>query len=420
MKKYLFFALMAVAAIVFTSCKKDDDSPQKPKDVSWTDEQWNTIKTLRKVDDGGYLYEINYTADYRLDEVLKLNGAYLVDAINNIKNVILPNSQWTFPFDLSTISTGLGCSCFSAKSGNGYVLGRNYDFPPIDDHSMIVHTPQVKDADGNIIRHATVGCADLAPITNLMGVSRGYEDDKMKEFSLYSPYFILDGINDAGLMCGLMILEYDGTFQEDPAKLNLLNVMIPRLILDKCTKVSEAVAMIEDYKVQTMFAIADPEHCIDMHFVIADNYGDRVVVEWVNNNIRVLRPGVDGELAEQSSDDYVLATNFYLASDAAECPEDVNELGFWRYETLNDLLYANSNPTAEEAMDMCKAVKIMQNDPEAVNAMEIMDPTHAHWNDKDSWPWITLWSEVYDTKTLSMIFCSREEYGKPYTISLEY
>lgn len=422
MKKF-HLCLLAVATFMMVSCVKDADPNSEP---TWIPEQQQTIQSLHMLEtvskDNGCLYEINYTADYRLDSVLQCDGAYLLDAIDNIKKTILPNSEWVFTFDLSKIPTGLGCSCFSAPSSSGgYILGRNYDFPPMDEHSLIIHTPQVKDADGNIIRHATVGCADLAPVANFFTDKRGYTTNKMKEFLLYSPYFILDGINDAGLMCGLMILEYDGTFQTDGSKKNLLNVMIPRLILDKCTTVEQAVNLIQQYKVQTMFATSsDHNYCIDMHFVIADKSGDRVLVEWVNNEICVMRPGDDSELPEQTSNDYILATNFYLASDPEACPEDVNELGFWRYDVLDGLLAINSNPSQQEAMNMCKAVKITQNDEDAINMMNKIDPLHTNWDDRDKWPWITLWSEVYDTQNLSMIFCSREEYDTPITIPLEY
>ena len=420
--------MIAVASVLLIGCESDETSNVKPSDVSWTDEQWATINTLRPVDAGGYLHELNYTADYKLDDVLALDASNMVEILADIKSVILPNSKHNFPFSLANIPFGPGCTCFSAAAEDGgYILGRNYDFPPFDDHIMIIHTPQVKDANGKIIRHATVGCADLSPVANLITDERGYQNNMMKEFLLYSPYFILDGINDAGLMCGLMVLEYDGVFQKPgDDQLNLLNVLIPRLILDKCETVKQATDMISSYAVQTMFAISDdPNHCIDMHFVIADNSGDRVVVEWVGDDIKIMHAdGKDLYERQGNNANYVLSTNFYLSKDKKKCPDDVKEIGFWRYDTLvkqfNNL--KDTKLTVPVAMDMCKSVRIMNNDEDAIRSMiekTILYP-FIDWNDKNSWPWITIWSEVYDTKTLSMRYCLREEYDKPYTFGLEY
>lgn len=417
------------------------------REVTWTEDQMRTVKSLRKVDRDGYLYEINYLADYQLDKVLSMNAADLLTTIDNIKSTILPNSKYDVLVEIVNLftqpiinllgSSGLGCSCFTTgRTGGGYILGRNYDYPPLNDHSMIVHTPQVKDASGKVIRHATVGCADLAPLTTLLEYERGYKTDDMKEFALYSPYFILDGINDEGLTCGLMILEFDGTFQKPEAgKLNLINAMLPRVILDKCTTVVEAVDEIKKYTVQTMFAAPNAfGACTDMHYVIADATGDRVVVEWVNNEIRVMRPG-DADLPDQKG--YALATNFYLSS--TNLPEafvkereTVKELGFWRYEQMTKKLGAKESFTSEEGMDMLKGIRIMQNDPDALKIFDLLymypnvllygeDHTHwPEWDQKDKWPWISLWSEVYDTETKSMIYCARENYNEKFTFAIDY
>ena len=450
MKKITFSMLMFVAAMIMVSCSDDDDNNSEKRDVTWTAEQEATINSLRQVDKGsGYVYEIDYQADYQLDKVLAMNAKDLPSVIDNIKSVILPDSKYDVIseavniFTQSTIDLlqqyygGLGCSCFSTDAtGGGYILGRNYDYPPMNDHSIIVHTPQVKDASGNVIRHATVGCADLAPLTTLLGYKRGYNNDQEKEFTLYSPYFILDGINDEGLMCGLMILECDGTFQDaDPNKLNLINAMLPRVILDKCTTVAQAVEMIKQYNVQTMFAMPNVFGTYtDMHYVIADAKGDKVVVEWVKNEIRVMRPG-DADLSDQ--DGYALATNFYLSKTNLPASfvterRNVKELGFWRYQQMTEFLNEKDSFTPDEGMEMLRKIRIMQNDPDALGFFDSMYyPTNVmeygedhtkwpEWNQKDKWPWITLWSEVYDTKAKSMMYCAREDYGNKYTFGLEY
>ncbi len=107
--------MIAIASVMLLGCNSDGSSDVRPSDVSWTDEQWATIKTLRPVDSGGYLYEMNYTADYKLDDVLALGAYDMIDILSGIKNVILPKSQYDFPFNIDTIPSGLGCTCFQLQ-----------------------------------------------------------------------------------------------------------------------------------------------------------------------------------------------------------------------------------------------------------------------------------------------------------------
>ena len=82
MKKF-HLCLLAVAAFMTVSCVKDADPNSEP---TWTTEQQQTIQSLRMLEtvdkDNGCLYEINYTADYRLDSVLQCDGAYLLRCLS--------------------------------------------------------------------------------------------------------------------------------------------------------------------------------------------------------------------------------------------------------------------------------------------------------------------------------------------------
>lgn len=448
MKKVLL-ALMAVAAISLTGCKADNanepkPAPVKPSDVTWTDDQWKTIQSLRKVDDMGYLYEMNCLFDYKTEEVLAANTDNLVALIDSIKSVILKESKTDFvdilAENISVIFSRLGgCTCFSmAGTNGGNILGRNYDFPPSDDHTLIVHTPQVKDASGKITRYATVGTCDLGILTQFMNEEHGYQTPRMQELALYAPYFILDGMNDQGLMSGLMVLEYDGTYQEDD-KPNLTNAMITRVILDKCATVNEAIDMLKQFNIITVFQTKpfDTVPWIDMHFAFADKNGDRAIVEWTQNTMRVMR-GIDlktqcrqqtnpksPDIKPQTRDDYVIATNYYLSPDAMKFPTGKtlgDEMGFWRHDTVDSLLNLNSGITSQKAMDICYAARIMKNDPdcwaklkEAMKERPLLDV-----DNKNDWPWITIWSSVYDNKNMSVLFCSREEFSRRYELGIQY
>ncbi|MCQ2343408.1 MAG: linear amide C-N hydrolase [Paludibacteraceae bacterium] len=447
MKKYYFF-LLAIVLFVIVGCKKSSDGPEtpsvKPDGVTWTDDQWKTIQTLRRIDDQDYLYEMNCLFDYKLDEVLNEQSADLVSLFEAIKRVILPDSKTDFTEILGLNIDSIynycgGCTCFSADGKNGgYVMGRNYDFPPKDDHTLIVHTPQVKDADGNITRYATVGTVDLGILTQFMGEEFGYRTPRMQELALYAPYFILDGMNEAGLMSGLMVLEYDGTHQEVAGKTNLTNAMITRVILDRCSTVNQAVSMLEQFNIISVFQTSPFSTIpwIDMHFEFADKSGDRAVIEWTENQMRVLRgndlknnPRTQAPeypaIHPQKGDNYVVATNYYLSKDAMEFPKDMtlgDEMGFWRHDVVDSLLYLKQSITSQDAMDICYAARIMKNDPDCIAKMKMMmehDPT-LDIDNKLAWPWITIWSSVYNNQDMSVLFCSREDFDHRYKLSLQY
>lgn len=447
MKKY-YYILMATVLFAIASCEKSSDESEaplvKPDGVAWTDAQWKTIQTLRRVDEQGYLYEMNCLFDYQLDEVLKANSDNLISLFDAIKGVILPDSKINFTDILGVNIDSIynycgGCTCFSADGKNGgYVMGRNYDFPPMDDHTMIVHTPQARDAAGNITRYATVGTADMGILTQFLGEELGYRTTRMQELALYAPYFILDGMNEAGLMSGLMVLEYDGTYQESAGKTNLTNAMITRVILDRCATVDEAINMLKQFNIISIFQISPLSTIpwIDMHFEFADRFGDRAVIEWTENEMRVLR-GDDLKnrprtqdpryptIHAQRGDNYVVATNYYLSKDAMAFPEGLtlgNEMGFWRHDEVDSLLYLKQSITSQDAMDICYAARIMKNDPDCIAKMQKLmelDPT-LDIDNKLAWPWITIWSSVYNNMDMSVLFCSREDYVHRYKLSLEY
>lgn len=443
MKKALF--LVMVNLLVLSGCEKSSDDPVippvKPDGVTWTDDQWKTIQTLHQVDDQNYLYEMNCLFDYKLDEVLKANSDNLVSLFDAIKNVILPDSETDFTELLRPNMNSIykyygGCTCFSANGRNGgYVMGRNYDFPPKDDHTMIVHTPQVKDANGKVVRYATVGTADMGILTQFMDEELGYRTTRMQELTLYAPYFILDGMNEAGLMSGLMVLEYDGTHQTTPGKPNLTNAMITRIILDRCATVREAIDMLQQFNIISIFQVSESTvPWIDMHFEFADKSGDRAVIEWTQNSMQILtgeklknEPRTQDPkyptIHAQKGDNYVIATNYYLSKDAMEFPEDQalsSEMGFWRHDVVDSLLYLKQSVNSQEAMDICHAARIMKNDPDCIEKMKILlihDPT-LDIDNKFSWPWITIWSSVYNNEDMSVLFCSREDFDRRYKLSL--
>ena len=88
----------------------------------------------------------------------------------------------------------IGCSSFTAKSESGDVLfGRNYDFSKTN--TCIVFTEKNKG------RHASISTVDLQFLG--MDVDKNVEGLMNKITCLAASYAPLDGINDAGVSCGI-------------------------------------------------------------------------------------------------------------------------------------------------------------------------------------------------------------------------
>lgn len=76
-RTFKFIALLSVACtFTFVSCTKEKDRPSDKdvtpkKAVCITDEsKLAMINSLKNLDGQGRLYEVNYTVDYKLDEVI--------------------------------------------------------------------------------------------------------------------------------------------------------------------------------------------------------------------------------------------------------------------------------------------------------------------------------------------------------------
>jgi predicted choloylglycine hydrolase len=111
---------------------------------------------------------------------------------------------------------------------------------------------------------------------------------------LGAPYAPLDGINEKGLAVGILQLHDKPTWQET-GKVNITSTTAIRMLLDKAATVDEAVTMLKQYDMHS-----SANSCY--HYQIADAAGNSVIVEYVDNEMHVLKP----------DSRYQAATNFYL------------------------------------------------------------------------------------------------------------
>ena len=403
MKKNTAIALCLITALLLPCFALAEE------DNYLTEEAKSTLMTLDQVDADGFVYHMDYLADYRFDEALA-TGAVWPDYDAALHELLLPDA----PFDpLKGISAG-GCSAFAALSPEGHALmGRNYDWTRNANLLLVLHTAP----EGG---YASVGMCDLGffGFTKAAGIPR-----QNRPLLLYAPYVTVDGMNEKGFACTVLVLEEEGMKQERG------NTVLPsgfavRYMLDHAATVEEAIALLGGMDMRSVFYMdgsADHRHGGSFHWLVTDASGDRAVIEYVDGEMKVNRQPLKVSyhpadntftLAPAQEDkEYLAVTNFYVSDGI----ENTRGMGYWRYETLCSLLDENAHPDAGLAMEYMRAVRFLLNDNEVRARMTLkgMDP-----DDLDHWRWITSWSTVYDTATFTVSLCAEENYDAVYTFSV--
>lgn len=322
-----------------------------------------TLGTIEKIDDYP-LYTMDYAADYGLEEFLEQGGAS-----NDAELIDFVVSRLLKGLPIQIELPDLACSTFNAETPEGEALfGRNFDleFSP---GMMVRTTPK----DG----YASISMVNLAFI--------GYGEDKLPEdfatsiVSLAAPFAPLDGVNEKGLAVGVLLIDTEATHQETE-RVDITTTTAIRLMLDRCATVDEAVDLLSQYDMH-----ASGNRCY--HFQIADASGDSVVVEYIDNETRLVEPGEEG---------YQAATNFLLT------PGDYDFGGGQdRYETVMSALDAADGVMTEQAaMDTLQSVS---------REVKIRDNGEVFQ---------TQWSVVYNLDRASATVCMGGKYDELHEIAV--
>ena len=328
-------------------------------------------RTLLSVKEKGEtgIYDINYAADYKLDELLEAGGAATEE---QLVQFILKTMLKGLPIDVPYEIPNLACSTFYAETPEGgYMLGRNLDNQTTD--LAVVRT---NPRDG----YASVSVVNLS----FLGYNESYTPDKLLDRIniLATSYFPLDGVNEKGLAVGVLQLQAPVTAQ-DTDKPDVGTTVAIRAMLDKCATVDEAI---EFLKTIDMYAAA--RGCF--HFQISDATGESVVVSYVNNEMVI---------TTQEEKGFIAATNFYLH----DVPFEYEAQGMDRYEILEKTLTEKKSLlSAEEGMDLLEAVRITGTDP-----------------DEKGRVYSTQWSSVYDLTNPSLTLCADMNYDKAYVYEVK-
>ena len=351
-----------------------------------------TLASFQKLSDrdeahrDGAVYQINFSGDYFFDEFLSQGGAS--NDAELISFVTRSITKGIIPMHIKTSS--IACSAFTADTQSGdRVFGRNYDFSATN--TAIVYT------DPGEGRHASYSTIDLSFLG--LDADKDVETIGQKFLTLAAPYVPLDGINDAGVACGIF-MSYQGEGKGTPTdtqtdRPDITSTTLLRLILDYADSVEDAVALAQQYDLHD-----SASSCF--HYMVADSTGRSAILEWVGTDADHDVDGAQRQLnvlwndtdVLSDSADWQVVTNFiktpgYYDGTTAEMK------GLDRYEHLAAALRETDGIVADKdaAMDLLASVG------------------RRTWNNDDSNS-NTVHSVVYDLTDKSVLWVGNEHYGE--------
>ena len=391
--------LVSVASVscilLLASCSDDDnESPkvtkQNPTTFIKDAEKVAMLRSMKDVDGSGRLYEINYTADYKLDAVLQSGCTETTQLFNYVAYLLYDS----IPSKRAQVSFDAGCSAFAApdrESGN-FLMGRNYDF---------CHAT----ADGKgyksiaaIMVHTAPegGKKSISMVDGMqLGFGQGFYTDGKSDLSLLMglPYAALDGINEDGFAIGVLALKENQTKQNDENKPRIGTTTAIRMLLDRASTVKEALAMLAGYNMDMQGSGRS-----NYHYFMADATGDYAIVEYTlakGDTIPTVMETLTG------NDTLRCVTNFYVSPTMVGTNDGWGSLhGKERYWTLRNCLARNNYCLdSEQAMSLLHAVS------QPVDLTNITSQTQ--------------WSCLYNLSEKTLRLAILREYGKTYNFKVE-
>lgn len=360
-----------------------------------------TIEKKTDADDSlvaGPVYEMEIKGGYYFDKYLEQGGA---SNDNELINFIVDNiTKGIIPIDLDAPT--IGCSAFTSITESGdHLFGRNYDFDREKTTSLIVHTNP-----GNG-RHASISTVDL----RFLGITGGAElDNLMTNFlTLAAPYAPLDGMNDAGVACGIF-MSYQGNAEnntvvatdQDTEKPDLTSTTMLRMVLDYADSVEEAVELISNYDLHDSATTS-------FHYMIADKTGKSAILEWVNGDSHTDLDGSKRELKVYYNDDDAILgemeekDNFQYITNFLVTPDyylsDSEKQGLDRYNLIESMINQDGSNTQGIIEDEDYALSILE------------EVGRRKFNNNNAG--ITVWSALYNLSDLSVTWVGNEQFSNP-------
>ena len=340
----------------------------------------------------GRIYEMTYTVDYKLDEAIDFE----IDGVDRLKMFVAQHLMDSNPSheDLPLIYDA-GCSAFATrdlKSGD-YLMGRNFDFnhfaPGTHDRIMI---PAI------VVHTAPKGGKKSVSFVDGLFVDykQGFYTDGKSDLSMLMalPYLLLDGINEDGLAVSVLKLDGLPSRQHEPGKRKIFTTIALRMILDRASRVEEAIAMLREFN---MCMDTEPA---SYHLFLADASGDFAIIEYTNADIEQ-HPDKMEVLRGEDTLRYV--TNFYVSPTMADTPHGINrsQHGMDRYLGLRDgMKQHHYTLTPDEAMGLLESVSQGPDGDQSSTGF-------------------TQWSEVFNLTQKQVTLSLLREYSRSFRFGIE-
>lgn len=364
-----------------------------------------SIQMLRERNDDhldGAVYSMQVKGDFYLDDFVAQGG---VSSDTELIQFITDNITHGV-VNLNMTAPEIGCSSFTATAENGDALfARNYDFSKTN--AMLVFT------EANEGRHATISTVDL----QFLGIDVDQDMTGLmdKVICLAAPYAPLDGINDAGVSCGIYMTYQGGeetvATSQDTDKPDFTSTTLLRLILDYADSVEEAVQIASSYDLHDS---ANTSY----HYMVADSTGKSAILEWTNDSavdttdndgsqrtLKVVYNDQDSAIGErEAASNYQVVTNFVLQPGYYEGVPAENKKGADRYDRLYEELQATDGVVADDQA-----------------AMDILQTVGRRGWDNDDKNSCTVHSAVYNLTQKTVLWVTNENYDDPsavFTFSL--
>jgi hypothetical protein len=344
--------LIGLSLIFLPGCRKE--STTEGDQIS---EREKTLSSLKKINDYPF-YTMTYYGDYGFSECLD-------------------TGRWPTLSVSTSDEEGPRCTCFAAMgSDSTRLFGRSLDRNHQNCMALLLFTDPPNG-------YASVSMVDLIDL----GYSDSYTPDlyQNRDALLNTPYYPLDGMNECGVAVGAMSVDHAEP-PYDISKRTVRTFTLIRLLLDFAKNVDEAIDLISKYNVD--FHQNGP-----CHYLISDQTGNSVIIEFLNNDIKVIR---NSEKWQVSTNSIIYGTQMPQVANFQYY--DAASWGLWRYAKVYETLKKREgNISTNEAMDILRSV-----------AANFGPPHNAY----------TMGSIVYNFRTLEMDIAIDRKYSEIYHFNL--
>ena len=347
---------------------------------------YETISSVKKLDPNTYMLDYKY--DYDIDDLIAAGGAKSTgDLLKYAAKHFFGGLVKFDPRDLNG-----ACSSFNTFNADGdHLLARNFDYK--DGPCFVVWTHATETA------YATVSMVDanLMLFTDKLLKPRGVFNQWQ---TVLAPYMCVDGMNEKGL--AICVLQIHGTpTNQDRGKIDLPTTAAIRVILDKAANVEEALEIFDQFDLHDPMGVC-------YHYHLTDASGASALVEFINNEMRVIYPG-DEEYARWMStceckEKEQFVVNFFLTEEADHSGDDG---------------YNDADPCGDRASRLAEGLKASGGIMSELQAMDLLSKVMAYYC-HEKYPWFisTLWSNVYNCNKRTMTLCARMNYYRAFELSV--